>query len=73
LIALKTKLLNYHTEDHILNEMLYAVELMEDNHQEMCKRLGVPITHPHYVRADALEYHYAFNGLSSEPITLDNF
>lgn len=73
LIALKTKLLNYHTEEHILNEMLYAVELMEDNHRELCERLGVSTTHPHYVCADALEYHYAFNGRSSEPITLDNF
>ena len=43
LITLKTKLLNYHTEDHILNEMLYAVELMEDNHKEMCERLGVSV------------------------------
>lgn len=73
LVALKTKLLKYHTEDHILNEMLYAVELMEDNHKELCERLGVSTTHPHYVCADTLEYHYAFNGLSSEPITLDNF
>ena len=73
LVALKSKLLKYHTEDHILNEMLYAVELMEDNHKELCERLGVSTTHPHYVCADALEYHYAFNGLSSEPITLDNF
>jgi hypothetical protein len=73
LVALKTKLLKYHTEEHILNEMLYAVELMEDNHKELCERLGVSTTHPHYVCADALKYHYAFNGLSSEPITLDNF
>jgi hypothetical protein len=73
LVALKTKLLNYHTEEHVLNEMLYAVELMEDNHKELCERLGVSTTHPHYVCADALEYHYAFNGLSSEPITFDNF
>jgi len=58
---------------HILNEMLYAVELMEDNHKELCDRLGVSTTHPHYVCADALDYHYAFNGRSSEPITLDNF
>lgn len=73
LVALKTKLLKYHTEDHILNEMLYAVELMGDNHKELCERLGVSTTHPHYVCADALEYHYAFNGRSSEPITLDSF
>lgn len=73
LVALKTKLLKYHTEEHVLNEMLYAVELMDDNHKELCGRLGVSTTHPHYVCADALKYHYAFNGLSSEPITLDNF
>jgi len=73
LLPLKTKLLNYHTEEHILNEMLYAVELMEDNHREMCARLGVSVDHPHYVCDDAMIYHYAFNGLSSEPITLDIF
>lgn len=73
LVALKIKLLKYHTEDHILNEMLYAVELMEDNHKELCKRLGVSVNHPHYVCDDALDYHYAFNGRSSEPITLDSF
>jgi len=73
LIALKTKLLKYHTEDHILNEMLYAVELMEDNHRELCERLGVSTTHHHYVCADALEYHYSFNGRTSKPVTMDDF
>jgi len=73
LVALKTKLINYHTEEHILNEMLYAVELMEDNHRELCERLGVSVDHPHYVCDDAMIYHYAFNGRSSEPITLDIF
>jgi hypothetical protein len=52
--------------------MLYAVELMEDNHKELCKRLGVPTTHPHYVCADALEYHYRFDGTIGHP-TLDQF
>jgi site-specific DNA-adenine methylase len=73
LISLKNKLLNYHTEAHILDKMLYAVELMEDNHKEMCERLGVSVDHPHYVQSDALTYHYAFNGRTSEPITLDLF
>lgn len=73
LIALKNKLSVYHTEYHVRDQMLYAVELMEDNHKEMCERLGVPLEHPHYVQSDALTYHYAFNGRSSEPITLDNF
>jgi hypothetical protein len=63
LVGLKNRLLKYHTEDHILNHMLYAVEMMEDNHKELCARLGVSTTHPHYVCADALEYHYSFGNL----------
>ena len=69
LVVLKTKLLKYHTEDHILNEMLYAVELMEDNHKELCERLGVSVDHPHYVCADALAYDYTFG----EPVGLEAF
>jgi len=69
LVALKTKLLNYHTEDHILNNMLYAVELMEDNHKEMCERLGVSVTHSHYVCHDALTYDYSFG----EPVGVEAY
>lgn len=71
-LALKDVLLQYHTEDHILNNMFYAVEFMEDNHKEMCEKLGVAVDHPHYVCADALEYHYAFNGFIKSP-TFDQF
>jgi len=69
LIALKNRLLEYHSEEHILNHMLYAVEMMEDNHKEMCQRLGVPIDHPHYVCHDALTYDYCFG----EPVGLEAF
>ena len=69
MIALKGKLLQYHSEEHILNEMLYAVELMEDNHKEMCERLGVSTDHQHYVCADALAYDYSFG----EPVGLEAF
>jgi len=69
LIALKKKLLNYHTEEHILNHMLYAVEMMEDNHKELCQNLGVPIDHPHYVCHDALTYDYSFG----EPVGVEQF
>ncbi len=69
LVALKIKLLNYHTEEHVLNHMLYAVELMEDNHKEMCERLGVDTTHPHYVCCDALTYDYSFG----EPMGVEEF
>ena len=69
LVTLKTKLLQYHSEDHVLNHMLYAVELMEDNHKEMCELLGVDITHPHYICHDALTYDYSFG----EPVGIEKF
>lgn len=63
LLALQTELLKYHSLSHINENMLYGVELMEDNHAEMCSRLGVSIDHPHFVCADALEYDYSFGNL----------
>ena len=69
LVALKTKLLQYHSEDYVLNHMLYAVELMPDNHKEMCERLGVDINHSHYVCHDALTYDYSFG----EPVGIEKF
>ena len=69
LVTLKDRLLQYHDEEHILNNMLYAVELMEDNHLELCKRLGVVPDHPHYVCHDALTYDYNFG----EPVGLEAF
>ena len=69
LIALKYELMTYHSENHILDNMLYAVELMEDNHKEMCDRLGVSTTHPHYVCHDALTYDYSFG----EPVGVEAF
>ena len=69
IIALQTKLREYHSLEHINNNMLYAVELMEDNHKEMCERLGVPTDHPHYVCHDALTYDYSFG----EPVGVEAF
>jgi hypothetical protein len=63
IVALKNRLCNYHSEEHVINHMLYAVELMEDNHKELCDRVGVSTDHPHYVCADALEYDYSFGEL----------
>jgi len=59
-VALFNRLKEYHSEEHIVNNMLYVVELMKDNHKEICERLGVSTDHPHYVCADALTYHYRF-------------
>ena len=69
LVALQTKLREYHSLEHINNNMLYAVELMEDNHKEMCERLGVTTDHPHYICHDALTYDYSFG----EPVGLEVF
>lgn len=54
LIALRDELVKYHDHDHVVNEMIYCVELMEDNHREICETMGVSVDHPHYVRGDAL-------------------
>jgi len=69
LIVLRDRLKEYHSEEHIVNNMLYAVELMKDNHKEMCNRLGVSVDHKHYVCYDALKYDYSFG----EPVGLEKF
>jgi len=63
LVALRDELVKYHDLQHVLDNMLYCVELMEDNHVEICQRLGVSTEHPHYVCANALEYDYSFGQL----------
>ena len=69
MVALQTELLKYHDLTHINDNMLFAVELMEDNHAEMCKKLGVSVDHPHFVCCDALKYNYSFG----EPVGLEAF
>ena len=69
LLALQTELLKYHDLTHINDNMLFAVEFMEDNHAELCERIGVSVDHPHYVRADATKYDYSFG----EPVGLEAF
>ena len=69
LLALQTELSKYHSLTHINDNMLYAVELMPDNHAEMCNRLGVSVNHPHFVCANALEYDYSFGN----PVGLEVF
>ena len=60
LVAIKERLMQYHPEQHILDNMIYAVELMEDNHKEMCERLGISIYHPHIVCTDSMNYDFTF-------------
>ena len=63
LVGLKKRLCQYHDEKHVLNHMLYAVEMMEDNHKEMCERLGVDTSHPHIVCADSTNFDLTFGRL----------
>lgn len=69
LLALQTELLKYHELSHINDNMLYAVELMPDNHAELCKRVGVSVDHPHFVCANGLTYDYSFG----QPQGLEHF
>ena len=69
IVALQDKLKEYHSLEHINNNMLYALELMEDNHKELCNRVGVSTIHPHYICHDALTYDYSFG----EPVGLEEF
>lgn len=69
LVALRDELCKFHSVDHIVNNMLYAVELMEDNHSELCKRMGVSTDHPHYVCHNALTYDYGFGN----PVGVESF
>ena len=69
LLALQAELLKYHDLTHINDNMLYAIELMPDNHAELCKRIGVSVDHPHYVCVNSLEYDYSFG----EPVGLEAF
>ncbi len=69
LMALRDELVKYHSLNHVVNNMIYAVEYMEDNHKELCNNMGVGVDHPHYVCANALEYDYSFG----EPVGLECF
>lgn len=69
LYGLLERLSEYHNRQHILDNMLYCVEFMEDNHKEICERLGVSTSHPHYVCHDALSYDYSFG----EAVGLESF
>ena len=69
LMALRDELVKYHTLDHVINNMIYAVEFMEDNHKELCNNMGVSVDHPHYVCHNALTYDYSFG----EPQGVESF
>tara|TARA_B100000902_G_C27284521_1_gene903675 strand:+ start:1613 stop:2011 length:399 start_codon:yes stop_codon:yes gene_type:complete len=69
MVALQTKLQQYHSLQHINDNMLYAIELMKDNHGEMCERLGVSVDHPHFLCKNSLKYDYSFG----DPVGVEAF
>jgi hypothetical protein len=62
LVALVEVLSEYHDKKHIVDNMIYGVDLMPDNIAQVKHRLGVDKDHPHFVCADALTYDYSFGG-----------
>jgi type I restriction-modification system DNA methylase subunit len=63
LVALLKVLSKYHDPDHVLNNMIYGVDLMPDNVAEAKRRLGLTPEMPgwhHVVCADGLTYDYEF-------------
>lgn len=59
-----------HTHDHVITNMIFGLDLMEDNIKETCVRLGVVYgENPHFVCANALTYDYSFG----EPVGLEAF
>ena len=63
LVALAKVLSKYHDRDHVLNNMIYGVDLMADNVETAKKRLGLTddmVGWGHIVCADGLTYDYSF-------------
>ena len=69
LIAVLQRKLDHGHEPLQALSTIYGVELMEDNHREICNKLGVSVNHPHIVCHDALTYDYSFG----EPVGVESF
>jgi len=62
-VTLLEVLSEYHDPKHVLNEMIYGVDLMEDNVATAKERLGLTPKDKgwhHVVCADGLSYNYEF-------------
>lgn len=63
LVALLKVLSKYHDREHVLNNMIYGVDLMPDNVATAKQRLGLTedmVGWGHIVCADGLVYDYSF-------------
>jgi hypothetical protein len=62
LVEIKERLIKYHTESHVIHNMIYGVDIMKDNVLECRNRLGLNLsTEGNVVCADALRYDFSFH------------
>jgi hypothetical protein len=76
LVALLKVLSKYHDEQHVLDNMIYGVDLMPDNVAEAKRRLGLTpemIGWDHVVCADGLSYDYEFAPSQSQSSMVEEF
>jgi type I restriction-modification system DNA methylase subunit len=69
LVALLKVLSKYHDREHVLNNMIYGVDLMPDNVATAKERLGLTedmVGWGHIVCADGLSYDYEFASPQSQ-------
>jgi type I restriction-modification system DNA methylase subunit len=72
LVTLLEVLSEYHDPKHVINEMIYGVDLMEDNVATAKERLGLTEGDKgwhHIVCANGLEYDYTFEAGHSPSTT----
>ena len=76
LVALFKVLSKYHDADHVLNNMIYGVDLMPDNIATVKERLGLNPDQAgwyHVVCADGLTYDYEFAPPQSQSSMVEEF
>jgi type I restriction-modification system DNA methylase subunit len=76
LVALVKVLSKYHDRDHVVNNMVYGVDLMPDNVATVRERLGLKPEDQgwhHIVCADGLTYDYEFALPQSQSSMVEEF
>jgi type I restriction-modification system DNA methylase subunit len=76
LVALLKVLSKYHNREHVLNNMIYGVDLMPDNIARTKERLGLNPDQSgwnHIVCADGLTYDYEFAPPQSQSSMAEEF
>lgn len=76
LVALVKVLSKYHDKDHVLDNMIYGVDLMPDNVARVKERLGIEpgrLAWDHIVCADGLTYDYEFVASQSQSSMVEEF